>query len=80
MPSLLSSVSSSMTMASTMGTIMEVVAVLEIHMERNVVGSMRPSISSRGLVPMVVRALSAILWCSMHFSTEIAVMRDPGNE
>ena len=50
-----------MTMASTMGTIMEVVAVLEIHMERNMVGSMRPSISSRGLVPIVVRALSAIL-------------------
>ncbi len=59
--SLLSSVSNSMTMASTMGTIMDVVAVFEIHMERNMVGSMRPSISSRGLVPMVVRALSAIL-------------------
>jgi hypothetical protein len=34
-----------------MGTIMAVVAVLEIHMERNMVGSMKPSISSRGLVP-----------------------------
>ena len=59
--SLLSSVSNSITMASTMGTIMEVVAVFEIHMERNMVGSMRPSISSRGLVPIVVSALSAIL-------------------
>ena len=34
-----------------MGTIMAVVTVLEIHMERNMVGSMKPSINSRGLVP-----------------------------
>ena len=40
---------------------MEVVAVFEIHIERNMVGSMRPSISSLGLVPIVVRALRAIL-------------------
>jgi hypothetical protein len=30
---------------------MAVVAVLEIHIERNMVGSMNPSINSRGLVP-----------------------------
>jgi hypothetical protein len=35
------------------GTIMAVVAVFEIHMERNIVGSMNPSISSRGLVPLI---------------------------
>jgi hypothetical protein len=34
------------------GTIMAVVAVFEIHIERNMVGSMNPSISSRGLVPL----------------------------
>jgi hypothetical protein len=34
------------------GTIMAVVAVFEIHIERNIVGSMKPSISSRGLVPL----------------------------
>ena len=56
---------------------MEVVAVFEIHMERNMVGSMRPSISSRGLVPMVVSAASAIRWCRKHFSTEMAVMSEP---
>ena len=55
------SVSSSLTIASTMGTIMEVVAVLEIHMLRNMVGSINPSMSSLGLVPMVIRALRAIL-------------------
>ena len=45
-----------------MGTIMLVVAVFDIHMDRNMVGSIRPSMSSLGLVPMVMRALSAILW------------------
>ena len=48
--------------ALPMGTIMLVVAVFDIHMERNMVGSIRPSMSSLGLVPMVIRALSAILW------------------
>ena len=32
-------------------TIMDVVAVFEIHIERNAVGSMKPSIRRRGLVP-----------------------------
>ena len=31
--------------ASTMGTIMAVVAVLEIHIDRNIVGTMNPSIN-----------------------------------
>ena len=78
LPSLFTiSVSSSLTIASTMGTIMEVVAVLEIHMLRNMVGSISPSMSSLGLVPIVIRALRAILWCRAHFSTEIATIRDP---
>ena len=51
--------------------------MLEIHMERNMVGSISPSISSRGLVPMVTRAFSAIRWWRWHFSTEIATIRDP---
>ncbi len=34
------------------GTIMAVVAVFEIHIERNIVGIMNPSIRSRGLVPL----------------------------
>ena len=60
-----------------MGTIMLVVAVFDIHMDRNMVGSIRPSMRSLGLVPMVMRALSAILWCRLHFSTAIAVIREP---
>ena len=63
--------------ALPMGTIMLVVAVFDIHMERNMVGSIRPSMSSLGLVPMVMRALSAILWWRLHFSTAMAVIREP---
>ena len=37
--------------ASTMGSIMAVVAVLEIHIERNIVVNMNPSISRAWLVP-----------------------------
>ena len=37
-----------LTMASTIGTMMMVVAVLEIHMLRNIVVSMNPSRSRRG--------------------------------
>ena len=56
---------------------MEVVAVLEIHMERNMVGNIRLNISSLGLVPIVIRAFKAILVCKLHFSTEIATIKDP---
>ena len=64
-------------MASTIGMSIAVVAVFDIHMERNIVGSIRPSMSNLGLVPMVMRALRAILWWRLHFSTAIAVIREP---
>jgi hypothetical protein len=41
----LGSFSSSFRTASTMGTIMAVVAVFEIHIERNMVGNMNPIIN-----------------------------------
>jgi hypothetical protein len=37
--------------ASTMGSIMAVVAVLEIHMDRNIVVNMNPNINLAWLVP-----------------------------
>ena len=40
---------------------MLVVAVFDIHIDRNMVGNIRPNISSLGLVPMLIRALRAIL-------------------
>ena len=39
------SLSSSLSTASTIGTIMAVVAVLEIHIDRNIVGIIKPSIN-----------------------------------
>ena len=42
-------------------TIMDVVAVFEIHIERNAVGSMKPSIRRRGLVPGVKSNITVII-------------------
>ena len=47
--------------ASTMGSIMAVVAVLEIHIERNIVVNMNPSISRAWLVPTVMMMRRATL-------------------
>ena len=47
---------------------MAVVAVLEIHMDKNAVGSMNPSISLGGLVPMSINTLKIFLEV---FRTEI---------
>ena len=41
-----------------MGIIMAVVAVLEIHMERMAVGSMKPSSTRLGELPTISRTLS----------------------
>ena len=55
---------------------MAVVAVLEIHMDKNAVGSMNPSISLGGLVPMSINTLkimfleqtypSVLHFCRLH--------------
>ena len=44
-----------------MGSIMAVVAVLEIHMERNMVVIMKPSMSLAWLVPTIIIILRATL-------------------
>jgi hypothetical protein len=41
--------------ASTIGSIMAVVAVLEIHIERNIVVNMKPSMSLAWLVPTYIK-------------------------
>ena len=52
--------------ASTIGTIMAVVAVLEIHMDKKVVESMKPNIKSAGLVPIsksnAPKRLKKVFW------------------
>ena len=50
--------------ASTMGSIMAVVAVLEIHIERNIVVNMKPSISRAWLVPT---------WTMCRYSLDISL-------
>ena len=60
--------------ASTMGTIMAVVAVLDIHMDRNMVGIMKPNISRRGEVPIVKRAFKATRRCKFDCSTAMATI------
>ena len=59
---------------------MAVVAVFEIHIDKNIVGSIKPNMSSLGLVPMVMRALRAILWWRLHFSTAMAAIREPATQ
>ena len=48
-------------MASTIGMSIAVVAVFDIHMERNIVVIMKPSISLAWLVPTIMMILKAIL-------------------
>jgi hypothetical protein len=56
--------------ASTMGSIMAVVAVFEIHIDRNIVVNMKPSIRRAWLVPtctrytLIVSYISA--FCEVH--------------
>ena len=69
--------SSSIKTASMIGIIMAVVAVLEIHMDKNAVGSIKLKISILGDVPTSFITLRAILLCKSTCSTAAAMMR-PG--
>jgi len=65
--------------ASTMGSIMAVVAVLDIHMERNMVVNMKPSMSLAWLVPTIMMILRATLLWRPQCSTAMAMIRPPRN-
>ena len=62
-----------------MGSIMAVVAVLEIHMERNMVVNMKPSISLACDVPTIIMILKATLLWRPQCSTAIAMIKPPRN-
>ena len=62
-----------------MGSIMAVVAVLEIHMERNMVVNMKPSISLAWEQPTIMMILKATLLCNPQCSTAIAMIKPPRN-
>ena len=52
--------------------------MFEIHIDKNIVGSIKPNMSSLGLVPIMMSALRATLWWRLHFSTAMAAIREPG--
>ena len=62
-----------------MGSIMAVVAVLEIHMERNMVVNMKPSISLAWEQPTIMMILKATLLCNPQCSTAMAMIKPPRN-
>ena len=72
--------SSSIKTASMIGIIMAVVAVLEIHMDKNAVGSIKLKISILGDVPTSFITLRAILLCKSTCSTAAAMMRPGTNQ
>ena len=62
------------------GSIMTVVAVLDIHMLKKAVARLKPSIIPVGLVPVILIRLSAIRRCSFRFSMANAIMKPPINK
>ena len=60
-----------------MGSIIAVVAVLLIHIDKNAVASMNPSTRRFGLVPTHARIRSAMRLCSPHFSIVTARKKPP---
>ncbi len=63
--------------ATAIGIIIIVVAVFEIHIERNAVAIMNPSTRRRGLVPTRRMMCSAIRRCRFHRCIDIAMMTPP---
>ena len=64
-------------MATAMGSIIKVVAVFEIHIERKAVVHIIPKMIFLGLVPRMETTLRAILLCNPHFSMEAAKKNPP---
>ncbi len=69
--------SSLMMMARTMGTIIIVAAVFDIHMERNQVATMKPMRILNGWTPKRRRMRRAILLWSSHRCMARATMKPP---
>ncbi len=62
-----------------MVTIIMVVAVLLIHMDRPAVASMKPRVMRWGVVPTRLMACRAMRRCSPHFSMVTAMRKPPRN-
>ena len=68
-----------LTTAMATGSIIMVVAVLEIHIDKNAVATMNPRMILDGLVPMNRMITSAIRLWKFHFSMARAIMNPPMN-
>jgi len=62
-----------------MGMIIIVLAVLEIHIDRNHVATMNPSMRRRGLVPRIKMMRRAMRRCSSQRCIASAKMKPPMN-
>ena len=72
----------SSTSASTevaMGSIISAVAVLDTHIDRKAVASIRPSTIRRGCSPTRLSVRRAIRRCRFHFSMAMAIRKPPRN-
>ena len=63
-----------------MGNIINVVAVLEIHMLKPAVAIMKPPSSLRGFPPAATKILRANLRCRFHCSSAKAMRKPPRNK
>ena len=63
--------------AIPIGSIITEVAVFEIHIDKNAVANINPSITLRASIPIKEIILIAILLCKFHFSIPIAIKNPP---
>ena len=69
------SMRTSLRTASRIGIIIADEAVLEIHIDKKAVGTIKPSSSIRGEVPTIRRAFKATLLCRLHSSIASAIVK-----
>ena len=68
------------TTARPTGIIIIVAAVLETHIDRKAVATMKPSTMRFGLVPIAETIERAMRWWRFHFSIAIARVKPPMNK
>ncbi len=64
-------------MASAIGSIMRVVAVFEIHIDKPLVATIKPAMSLVGWFPNTASTFNAILLCKPQRSMAKAIMKPP---
>lgn len=72
-------ISSATEIDASMGNIISVVAVLEIHIERNAEATIKPNMIRCGLPPIMSIIFNAILLCKFHRCIVSAMRKPPMN-